>query len=88
MLVCRSCDTKFEKPEDRKACEIKCGYRCESCNAGPGERHVPTEERPDDDQIEAWITDSVCEATDGCMVEPDGRCYHGHRSWLLVLGII
>jgi hypothetical protein len=44
--------------------------------------------RPDDQQIAEWISDSVCEATDGCEVEPDGRCEHGHRSWLLALGMI
>ncbi len=32
--------------------------------------------------------DSGCEATDGCWVEPDGRCQHGHDSWLIVLGLI
>lgn len=27
-------------------------------------------------------------ATDGCIVEPDGTCEHGHDSWLIVLGFI
>lgn len=27
-------------------------------------------------------------ATDGCVVEPDGRCEHGKPSWLLVVGVI
>ena len=26
--------------------------------------------------------------TDGCRVEPDGICPHGHKSWLLELGYI
>ncbi len=27
-------------------------------------------------------------ATDGCVVEPDGICPHGHPSWLLEWGLI
>lgn len=63
---------------------------CESCgrNIGGGEKHKATEPRPDLDQLEEWSNDGVAEATDGCRVEPDGRCEHGHASWLLVLGFI
>jgi hypothetical protein len=43
---------------------------------------------PDDETIAFWIIDSVTEATDGCTVEPDGICPHGHPSWLLRMGII
>jgi hypothetical protein len=45
-------------------------------------------EKPDMDTLEEWLFDGVCESTDGCMVEPDGICPHGHPSWLLVLGLI
>jgi hypothetical protein len=46
-------------------------------------------ERPDLDTLIEWlIEDAGCEATDGCWVEPDGTCPHGHQSWLLVLGLI
>jgi hypothetical protein len=48
----------------------------------------PTEPEPDMDQLEAWACDSVVEATDGCTVEPDGVCPHGHPSWLIKLGVI
>lgn len=48
----------------------------------------PTEDEPDDDQLEDWLYDSVCEATDGCTIEPDGICEHGHPSWFLQLGLI
>lgn len=48
----------------------------------------PTETHPTDDQIIEWVMDSVVDATDGCRVEPDGRCEHGHVSWLLWLGMI
>lgn len=49
---------------------------------------TPTEPTPSMDQLEEWVFDSVCEATDGCDVEPDGKCPHGHPSWLLALGLI
>ena len=32
--------------------------------------------------------EGTCEATDGCWVEPDGICEHGHPSWLLYWGLI
>jgi hypothetical protein len=35
-----------------------------------------------------WEAQGFCEATDGCIVEPDGTCPHGHQSWLLELGMI
>ena len=35
-----------------------------------------------------WDEEGFCEATDGCVVESDGTCPHGHRSWLLELGLI
>jgi len=40
------------------------------------------------EQLEEWTWDGVCEATDGCLVEPDGICPHGCESWLIVLGYI
>jgi hypothetical protein len=44
--------------------------------------------QPSLEQLEEWSMDSVCEATDGCIVEHDGTCPHGHRSWFLELGLI
>lgn len=38
--------------------------------------------------MERWMADGVAKATDGCRVEPDGRCGHGKPSWLLYLGYI
>lgn len=38
--------------------------------------------------MSAWLADGIARATDGCRVEPDGACSHGHKSWLLVLGYI
>lgn len=45
-------------------------------------------DRPDDDELTAMALDSVAAATDGCQVEPDGVCEHGHPSWPLRLGLI
>ena len=50
----------------------------------------PTEaDVPSDAEIEDWlIWDGDCESTDGCRVDPDGYCQHGHASWLVYLGLI
>ena len=45
-------------------------------------------EMPDLETMQQWVWDGVAEATDGCIVEPDGTCEHGCQSWLLVLGVI
>jgi hypothetical protein len=45
-------------------------------------------EPPDLETLMAWEEEGYCEATDGCVVEPDGTCPHGHHSWLLELGLI
>lgn len=49
---------------------------------------IPTVDEPDEDQLEAWLMDDVCEATDGCVVELDGTCPHGHPSWLRRMGLV
>lgn len=61
---------------------------CESCGALPGTRHSPTQPEPTLEELEEYVYDSVVPATDGCSVEPDGRCAHGHMSWLLEMGLI
>lgn len=38
--------------------------------------------------LEKWSDDGIASATDGCRVEPDGTCQHGHQSWMLVMGVI
>lgn len=49
---------------------------------------VPTVEPPTQKVIAEWMFDlGEVEATDGCVVEPDGVCRHGHPSWLLVFGL-
>jgi len=52
----------------------------------PKPRH--TTSTPSDEQLGEWMMDGVCEAVDGCRVEPDGTCEHGSPSWLLQLGMI
>lgn len=42
---------------------------------------------PSLDQIFEWLSEGVCEATDGCQVEPDGTCPHGCKSWALEMGL-
>jgi hypothetical protein len=48
----------------------------------------PETDEPGEEQLEEWALDSIVEATDGCSIEPDGVCEHGHPSWLLRLGLI
>lgn len=52
------------------------------------EKPLPTEPLPSMRQLERWSFDGIAEATDGCRVEPDGVCEHGHESWLLHLDLI
>ena len=63
--------------------------QCPSCDRLSGERHVATVSRPSMDELEDIVFDRIMPyATDGCDVEPDGHCGHGHQSWLLKLGLI
>jgi len=48
----------------------------------------PTKPEPTMDVLEDWMMDGTAESTDGCIVEPDGTCEHGHPSWLRYLGIM
>ena len=55
---------------------------------GTGIYPEPTIDEPDMEDLHEWLMDSVCEATDGCVVEHDGVCEHGHPSWFLHFGLI
>ena len=45
---------------------------------------APTSDPPDLETLKEWQWDAGgVEATDGCWVEEDGVCPHGHPSWLL-----
>lgn len=49
----------------------------------------PTTEEPSEETLRSWAMDvDQPEATDGCIIEPDGTCEHGHPCWMLYLGLI
>lgn len=48
----------------------------------------PTIDAPKYYELAQWTVDGVARATDGCTVETDGICEHGHPSWLLLLGYV
>lgn len=60
---------------------------CGRCETGSG-KHEPTTPRPSIKQLERWEWDGEMEATDGCPVDPDSKCEHGHLSWLVKLGLM
>lgn len=66
---------------------MKIENSCPRCETGIG-KHVPTVPCPDMEELMELSNDGGCEATDGCWVEPDGICPHGHKSWMLILGFI
>ena len=44
----------------------------------------PTVDPPSLEDLELWMMESgSCQASDGCEVEMDGVCPHGHPSWLI-----
>lgn len=55
----------------------------------PSEQYLdPIVEQPSLEELEDFCDQGGCDATDGCWVEPDGLCEHGHVSWLLYLNLI
>lgn len=48
----------------------------------------PTKKEPRLKTMIKWEEEGFCKATDGCKVEPDGTCPHGHPSWMIYLGFI
>ena len=61
---------------------------CSKCGRKRGEKHKATTKAPSIKTMERWTSDGVARATDGCRVEPDGICQHGHMSWIMRLGYI
>ncbi len=41
----------------------------------------PTTDQPSDEELRDMLLAGTCPATDGCPVEPDGTCPHGHPAW-------
>jgi len=62
--------------------------QCPKCGRLQGERHKVTTKPPSLATMERWIENGVAKATDGCRVEPDGVCQHGHNSWLTIRGYV
>ena len=58
------------------------------------EAQIESDCNPDDSDMPSfetlmeWESEGYSEALDGCVVEPDGICPHGCKSWLLELGVI
>ena len=48
----------------------------------------PTTKEPEIETLMEMEADGGCEATDGCWVETDGECEHGHPSWLVAMEMI
>jgi hypothetical protein len=50
---------------------------------------LPTRKQPSMARLLRLMeAEGLVPATDGCHVEPDGSCPHGHPSWLVRLGLI
>ena len=48
----------------------------------------PTTPEPSEEELWDWLFDGTCPATDGCEVEPDGTCPHGHPAWPRRMGLL
>lgn len=55
----------------------------------------PTIPAPSQDELDEMLEravydtgDAGFETSDGCEVEPDGTCSHGHATWLRLAGLI
>jgi hypothetical protein len=69
------------------------GGACGRTSARTGERETGKGPRrmndtPSIEQMEQWMSEGGCEATNGYWVEPDGTGPHGKPSWQLHLGPI
>jgi hypothetical protein len=85
--VRRSLDREPVSPDAKEALSVAIGELSELLRNTMWPE--PTVEQPDLETLEAWLFDeAMCEATDSCVVEPDGVCPHNHPSWLLRLGLI
>lgn len=93
-VICPECDKRVKKMcvKDGSTGKIeRITYYCPKCSyqkiyEGEEVRKM-LDPVPSMDELEGWLFDGVCEATDGCMVEPDGYCPHGCPSWLIKVGI-
>lgn len=49
---------------------------------------APTIDEPSENELIDMVLSGTAIATDGCSIEIDNTCPHGHTSWLAYLGII
>ena len=55
----------------------------------PSAKVLPAKTKsPSISTMRKWMNDGIARATDGCKIEPDGICEHGHPSWILAKGLI
>jgi len=68
----------------------KCGRdrTIDPATGKPKERHKATGKAPSVATMMKWSDNGIAKATDGCKVEPDGTCPHGHTSWMRIVGVI
>lgn len=52
------------------------------------DQRIQEKNAPSLEELAEWFDEDIAFATDGCEVEPDGKCCHGKPSWFLVLGLI
>ena len=63
--------------------------RCPRCAGDSTAKHVATTKAPSVATMERWERQGWGhKATDGCETDPDGKCEHGHSSWMRRLGYI
>ncbi len=79
---CPVCEKRIRGTEERRAKH----FARHKEEGGPLSARSPR--RPTLAQLIRWESQGICEATDGCTVEPDGTCPHGRPSWLLEEGLI
>lgn len=64
-------------------------YRRQYGERSPSRWPEPTVETPSEEDVaRAAAFGDLCETSDGCLVEPDGICEHGHPTWARRFGFI
>ena len=92
--VCETCRQKADQPETRVGFKVVKGKHPKAgLSHGNDSRSIKQIERDhatalNQTEVEELAFDDVVTTADGCSVEPDGKCPHGFRSPLLVLGLI
>ncbi len=84
----RSVKSAFGSIIDKKLNPLVNVDECPKCHRKRGQKHLAITKKPSIATMEKWMDDGVARATDGCRVEPDGTCPHGHTSWIRLMGFI